>query len=83
MILKLSTARQMHLYLGLFFAPSIIFFASTGSSMVFSLHENHDGYEPPGWVEVYMSFIYNKNHRLLWGLLIIGIALPAALLLMQ
>jgi hypothetical protein len=113
--------------------------------MVFSLHEDHDSYEPPQWVEVvaqihknqkttvkpkqtkspeaapslerkkqkkvelkigqlllkwfclimaigiivttllgiYMSFKYNKNHRLLWALLSAGLALPAVLLFLQ
>jgi hypothetical protein len=145
MILKLSKARQMHLYLGMIFAPSIMFFAFTGSLMVFSLHEDHNGYEPPQWIEVvaqihknqkttlkrkqpelqdvapsperknqikseppvarillkwfclsmsigiilttglgiYMSFIYNKEHRLLWGLLCAGLALPVVLLWLQ
>lgn len=135
----------MHLYLGMIFAPSIMFFACTGSMMVFSLHEDHDGYEPPRWIEVvaqihknqktnvrqkqpealdrapsperkkrnksedpvarsllkwfclsmavgiivttglgiYMSFKYNKDHRILWALLGAGLALPVILLVLQ
>ena len=113
--------------------------------MVFSLHEDQGGYEPPTWIEVvaqihknqkttlkpkqskspdaepsperkkqkkgespigrlllkwfclimavgiivttglgiYMSFKYNKKHRLLWALLCAGLALPVALLAWQ
>ena len=44
--------RQIHTYLGVFFAPAIIFFAFTGALQTFSLHENHGGgpYQPPAWI---------------------------------
>ena len=44
--------RQIHTYLGVFFAPAIIFFAFTGALQTFSLHENKgDGpYQPPAWI---------------------------------
>ena len=32
---------------------------------------------------IYMSFKYNKKHRLLWALLCAGLALPAVLLFLQ
>jgi hypothetical protein len=64
MILKLSKARQMHLYLGMIFAPSIMFFAFTGSLMVFSLHEDHNGYEPPQWIEVVAQIHKNQKTTL-------------------
>jgi hypothetical protein len=45
--------RQIHLYLGLLFAPSILFFATTGALQLFGLHEaNKDtGYTPPAVIE--------------------------------
>ncbi len=45
----LKQIRQLHLYLGTFFAPSIIFFALTGAIQLFGLHEGHPGeaYQPP------------------------------------
>jgi hypothetical protein len=49
----LKQVRQLHLYLGVFFAPSIIFFALTGSLQLVGLHEGHPGeaYQPPAWVQ--------------------------------
>lgn len=49
--LKLAAIRQFHSYLGVFIAPSILFFALTGSLQLFSLHEAHGGYSPPAVVE--------------------------------
>ncbi len=43
--------RQWHGYLGAFIAPSVIFFALTGSLQLFNLHEAHDGYHPAQIVE--------------------------------
>ena len=43
--------RQLHTYIGLFIAPSIIFFALTGSLQLFNLHESHGGYHPPPILE--------------------------------
>ena len=43
--------RQLHLYLGVFIAPSILFFAFTGSLQLFSLHEAHGAYKPPALIE--------------------------------
>ena len=39
--------RKLHLYIGMFIAPSVLFFAITGSLQLFSLHEDHAGYEAP------------------------------------
>jgi len=41
------TLRQVHTYIGAFIAPSVLFFALTGSLQLFSLHEAHGGYTPP------------------------------------
>ncbi len=45
--------RQLHLYLGTLFAPSIIFFAFSGALQLFSFHETRPGstYQPPAWIE--------------------------------
>jgi hypothetical protein len=43
--------RQLHAYLTAFVAPTILFFAFTGALQLFSLHEAHDGYEPPVLIE--------------------------------
>src|SRR5947209_4657564 len=52
----IRAARQLHLYLGLFFAPSIIFFAFTGAMQTFSLHENkHPGDHNPQWIATLAS----------------------------
>jgi hypothetical protein len=44
--------RQLHAYVGAFIAPSVIFFAFTGSLQLFSLHESHGAYAPPPVVEM-------------------------------
>src|SRR5881227_1671082 len=45
----IQQARQIHLYLGTFFAPAILFFAITGALQTFSFHERSRGssYDPP------------------------------------
>lgn len=45
----LKTVRLTHLYLGVFIAPALIFFAITGGLQTFSLHETTRGssYRPP------------------------------------
>jgi hypothetical protein len=59
----LKQVRQLHLYLGTFFAPSIIFFALTGALQLFGLHEGHPGepYQPPAWVEKLGSIHKNQT----------------------
>lgn len=48
----LKTSRQIHLYLGVFTAPMLLFFAITGGLQSFSLHETSRGsdYKPPAWL---------------------------------
>jgi len=46
-----QSVRQWHSYLGLFMAPSVLFFALTGALQVFSLHESHGDYRPPVLIE--------------------------------
>jgi hypothetical protein len=45
----LKVARQVHLYIGIFISPAILFFALTGALQTFSLHETTRGsdYKPP------------------------------------
>lgn len=45
--------RQLHLYLGTFLAPTVIFFAFSGALQIFRLQESHPGssYQPPAWIE--------------------------------
>jgi hypothetical protein len=40
-------ARKTHLYVGVFIAPSILFFAATGMLQVLSLHQSSPGYSAP------------------------------------
>lgn len=47
----MTRIRQWHSYIGLFIAPSVLFFALTGAAQLFSLHESHGNYEPPAIVE--------------------------------
>jgi hypothetical protein len=48
----LRYTRLTHLYLGVFIAPALIFFAFTGALQTFSLHETTRGssYKPPAWI---------------------------------
>lgn len=48
----LKIVRQIHLYVGVFIAPALLFFAFTGGLQVFSLHETTRGsdYRPPAWL---------------------------------
>ena len=58
----LKTARVLHLYVGAFISPAILFFAFTGLLQTFSLHENaKDGnYRPPRWV-VSLAQLHKKQ----------------------
>jgi hypothetical protein len=58
----LKSIRLMHLYLGLFFAPTILFFAITGGLQMFVLHETARGssYVPPS-ILVHLSQLHKKG----------------------
>lgn len=64
----LKKVRQLHLYLGVFFAPAIIFFSFTGALQLFGLHEGHPGeaYQPPKWIAALASIhkdqVLSKHH---------------------
>lgn len=47
----MPSIRTWHTYLGILIAPSVLFFAFTGSLQIFSLHEAHDTYVPPQLLE--------------------------------
>jgi hypothetical protein len=46
-----ANIRRWHAYLGLFIAPSVLFFSLTGAAQLFGLHEAHGSYRPPPLVE--------------------------------
>jgi hypothetical protein len=54
--------RQVHLYIGVFIAPSLLFFAFTGAIQTFSLHETTPGssYKPPALL-VSLAQIHKKQ----------------------
>ena len=66
----MATVRQWHSYIGLFIAPSILFFALTGAVQIFNLHEAHGAYQPPVVVEKLSSvhkdqvFAFSDHHHL-------------------
>jgi hypothetical protein len=58
----LKYTRLVHLYLGVFIAPALLFFAFTGALQTFSLHETTRGssYKPPAWA-VMLGQIHKKQ----------------------
>jgi len=54
--------RQIHLYIGIFISPALLFFAFTGALQTFSLHETTQGssYKPPTWI-VTLAQIHKKQ----------------------
>jgi len=58
----LRFVRQLHLYIGVFIAPALIFFAVTGALQTFGLHESHPGsqYKPPQWIAT-LAQIHKKQ----------------------
>jgi len=61
-----STLRQWHAYVGLFIAPSVLFFSFTGALQIFSLHEAHGSYHPAVLVEklsaVHKDQVFEEPH---------------------
>ena len=49
---RVRLLRNIHHWLGVFFAPTILLFAFSGALQTFSLHENKGGgpYKPPAWI---------------------------------
>jgi hypothetical protein len=58
----LKVLRQIHLYIGVFLSPAILFFALTGALQTFSLHETTRGsdYKPPTWI-VTLAQLHKKQ----------------------
>jgi len=61
----LKYIRLIHLYIGVFIAPALLFFAFTGALQTFSLHETTRGssYKPPAWA-VMLAQIHKKQTRI-------------------
>jgi hypothetical protein len=59
--------RLWHSYIGIFIAPSVIFFALTGALQIFSLHESHGSYTPPVIIEKLSSMhkdqVFEQKHH--------------------
>jgi hypothetical protein len=64
-----TTIRRWHSYIGLFIAPSVIFFALTGAIQLYGLHEANGHYRPPAIVEKLSSlhkdqvFAFGHHHE--------------------
>jgi hypothetical protein len=64
-----ATLRKWHSYIGLFIAPSVLFFSLTGAVQLFNLHEAHGRYQPPAVVEKLSSvhkdqvFAFGDHHK--------------------
>jgi hypothetical protein len=58
----LKYLRLIHLYIGVFITPAVLFFAFTGALQTFSLHETTRGssYKPPAWAVV-LGQIHKKQ----------------------
>lgn len=59
---NMRRVRQWHNYIGVFFAPAILFFVISGAFQTLGLHENHGGgtYDPPRWI-VTMASIHKDQ----------------------
>lgn len=61
----LRKLRQVHNYMGVFFAPAILFFAFTGALQTLGLHESHgDAPPPPRWIAAIANL---HKHQVLSG----------------
>ena len=61
----MMNVRKLHRYLGVFFAPAILFFAVTGALQTFGLHEAaHKGDPPPvAWIAAMASIHKDQELR--------------------
>lgn len=48
---RLRFIRQLHFWVAVFVAPSLVLFAVTGMLQLFKLHEAEGGYQPPAVIE--------------------------------
>ena len=58
---SMMAIRTLHFYLGMFIAPSVLFFSFSGALQLFSLHEAHGAYQPPALIEKLGEL--HKNQR--------------------
>ena len=63
-VLRLAAIRRLHSWIGVFIAPSVIFFAFTGIVQLFSLHESRGAYHPPALIEGLGSVHKNQIFRI-------------------
>jgi hypothetical protein len=65
--MSLAGIRQWHSYIGLFIAPSVLFFALSGAVQLFSLHEAHGHYRPFALIEklssVHKDQVFELGHH--------------------
>lgn len=63
----MASIRRWHSYIGLFIAPSVLFFALTGAAQIFNLHEAHGSYHPPALLEklssVHKDQVFELGHH--------------------
>ncbi len=57
----MKKVRQLHLYLGVLFAPAIIFFSLTGALQTFGWHESEGGAQHPAWIAK-LAEIHKNQH---------------------
>lgn len=61
----LQWIRNLHLYLGLFITPALLFFALTGALQTLSLHEAAgESYRPPAWIAHLAQIHKNQTSQL-------------------
>lgn len=57
----MKKARRVHHYIGVFFTPAILFFASSGALQTFRLQEEKGyGGEPPAWI-VWIASVHKDS----------------------
>ena len=65
--MNMTTIRTWHFYIGMFIAPSVLFFAVTGALQLFSWHEAHGNYTPPPILEklssVHQDQVWAMGHH--------------------
>lgn len=63
----MMTIRRWHTYIGVFTAPSVLFFALTGAAQIYNLHESHGAYHAPAILEklssVHKDQVYAVGHH--------------------
>jgi hypothetical protein len=62
-----ASLRRWHSYIGLFIAPSVLFFALTGALQIFDFHEAHGTYHPWALIEklaaVHRDQVFERPHE--------------------